>query len=119
MSFGFLTKSINQSPPLPPEVNITKSMKGTIQKGTDYHRVWIKWLDSTMRKKVWWSPIDILDDVKKCEDGDYFYSTGYLFKETKKHYYLANSLHFEDKEVVSFGQIFSIPKGCVIQIKKA
>lgn len=87
-------------------------------KKNSYHRVWIKWLDSTMQKRVWWSPQEILDEIKTAEAGDYFYSTGFLFKETKLHYYLANSIHFEDGVAVSFGEVFSIPKGCVLQIKK-
>lgn len=61
---------------------------------------------------------DLLEDIELSEKGDFFYSTGYLFKETKWHYYLANSIHFEDNEAVSMGHIFSIPKGCVIKIKK-
>lgn len=83
-----------------------------------YLRVWIMWLDSTAQKKVWWSAKEILEEIEKAEDGDYFYSSGYLFKETKKHYYLANSIHFEEGQAVSFGSIFSIPKGCVLKIKK-
>lgn len=90
----------------------------TEPKGGKYERVWIKWIDSTMRKKVWWSPQEILDEIKISEKQDFMYSVGYLFKETKSYYYLCNSIHFEEGMAVSFGQIFSIPKGCMIQIKK-
>ena len=96
-----------------------KNVNRKICKDREYRRVYIKWLDSTAQKKIWWNFPDIIEEIKKSEAGDYFYSTGYLFEETKNHYYLANSIHFEDKKAIALGEIFSIPKGCVLQIKKA
>jgi len=93
-------------------------MKKSVIKDGQYKRVLITWIDSTARvNKIWWRFVDILNDIKDSEKGEYFYSVGYLFKETKLNYYLANSLHFENKKVVSVGQIFSIPKGCAIKIE--
>jgi hypothetical protein len=82
-----------------------------------YKRVLITWIDSTVRKTVWWNYEVLNREITEAEKGEYFYSVGYLFKETKLNYYLANSIHFEDKKAVSFGQIFSIPKGCVLKIE--
>jgi hypothetical protein len=82
-----------------------------------YKRVLITWIDSTMRKTVWWTYQALEQDINESEKGEYFYSVGYLFKETKLNYYIANSIHFEDKKAVSFGSIFSIPKGCVLKIE--
>jgi len=67
-----------------------------------------------MRKQVWWSVEDALNETKEAEK-DYFYSVGYLFKETKRYYYISGSIHIENDKLVSFGEIFSIPKGCVIK----
>lgn len=92
-------------------------MKKQFIKEFQYKRVLIKWLDSTSRKTVWWDYEVLNREIIKSEKGEYFYSVGYLFKETKLNYYLANSIHFEDKKAVSFGQIFSIPKGCVLKIE--
>jgi len=92
-------------------------MKKILLKKFQYKRVLITWIDSTMRKRVWYQYQDLENDIKEGEKGEYFYSVGYLFKETKLNYYLANSIHFEDKKAVSFGQIFSIPKGCVLKIE--
>jgi len=83
-----------------------------------YKRVCISWIDSTMRKQVWWNYKDLDDDINGSENEDIFYSVGYLFKETKLHYYLANSIHSENKSIVSFGSIFSIPRGCVLKVDK-
>lgn len=82
-----------------------------------YKRVLVVWIDSTSRKQIWWRYKDLEDEINLSEKDEYFYSVGYLFKETKLNYYLANSIHFENRKAVSFGQIFSIPKGCVLKIK--
>ena len=37
--------------------------------------------------------------------------------EGKLEYIFASSIHFEDEKAVGFGQIFSIPKGCVTKLK--
>lgn len=92
-------------------------MNKSFIKDGQYKRVLITWIDSTMRKTVWWNYEILSKEITEAEKGEYFYSVGYLFKETKLNYYLANSIHFEDKKAVSFGQIFSIPKGCVIKIE--
>ena len=92
-------------------------MKKQIIKDGQYKRVCITWLDSTSRKKIWWDFKDLLDEIKESEKGEYFYSVGYLVKQTKLNYYIANSIHFEDKKAVSLGQIFSIPIGCCLKIE--
>lgn len=85
-------------------------------KTATYKLVLIKWIDSTMRKSVWWGFQELDESIKLSEREDYFYTTGYLFKETKKNYYLCNSIHFEENKPISFGQIFSIPKGFTTKI---
>lgn len=82
-----------------------------------YKRVWICWDDSTSWKRVWWNIRDLFEDLEDNEKGDYIYTTAYLFHKTKRHYYLANSIHFEDGKAVSFAQVFTIPVGCVIKMK--
>ena len=88
-----------------------------IKKG-NYCRVCIKWLDSTSRNTIWWDVKNLEADIEESEAGDYFYSVGYLFKETKLHYYLANSIHFENDKAINFGQVFQIPRGCVLKIER-
>jgi hypothetical protein len=92
-------------------------MKKPMVKEFQYKRVLVVWIDSTMRKRVWWNYQELKEEITESEKGEYFYSVGYLFRETKLNYYLANSIHFEDKKAVSFGQIFSIPKGCVLKVE--
>ncbi len=82
-----------------------------------YKKVKIKWFDSTSYKKIWWNQNDLDETIKESEEKDYFYSTGYLIRETKRHYYLSNSLHIEDGDVIEFAQIFTIPKGCCESLK--
>lgn len=82
----------------------------------EYNAVWIEWIDSVMRLPVWFTPEKIIDDLS--EQTDRFYTISYLVHENKKEYVLASSIHFDSDGVSSFGQIFTIPKGCVIKIKK-
>lgn len=87
-------------------------------KPNTYSRVWIMWDDSVAWKaKVWWNIGNFFKDLKKNETNDYIYTTAYLFHKTKRNYYLANSIHFEEGKAVSFCQIFTIPVGCVIKMK--
>lgn len=79
-----------------------------------YKAVFIKWLDSVQRQTPWWRTAELEDkQLEKDEKDDYFWSCGYLIKTTKRYYYLATSIHFEENEAVSFGTIFLIPKGSV------
>jgi hypothetical protein len=87
-----------------------------LSKGT-YKAVFIKWYDSMSVKQVWWNLGDLIDEVRSMEEGDYFYTLAYLVMENKNSYIFANSIHFEDKKVISFGKLFTIPKGCVEYIK--
>lgn len=78
----------------------------------------VTWIDSVQRSTPWWTPLEFDEDVKTAEKTDYFLSSGYLFKTTKDYFYLATSIHFENNRAVSFGTIFSIPRGCVKKIEK-
>lgn len=82
-----------------------------------YKRMCIKWRDSMSFAKVWYAPDEIFKEIRGSEKSDYIWSIGYLFKETKQNYYLANSIDFQGGAVIRFGQIFSIPKGCVSDIQ--
>lgn len=89
-----------------------------MKKGT-YKAVYVEWIDSTMNKQVWWNAKDLLEDNKKVHDR--FQSIAYLVTENKLEYVFANSIHLEDDgnkfHAVAFGEIFSIPKGCVTKMK--
>ncbi len=77
----------------------------------------IVWIDSTQAKEVWRGHQEYIEDALEKEK-DRFYSVGYLVHTTKNLYHLANSIHMQDDEKVSFGGMFSIPKGCAISIKR-
>lgn len=79
-----------------------------------YRAVWIEWIDSTMKLPVWFTPYKLIEETK--EPKDKFYTIGYLVHENKKEYVIAGSIHFNDG-VENFGQVFTIPKGCVIKMK--
>jgi hypothetical protein len=85
-----------------------------LEKGT-FKAVYIEWLDSVMQSKVWHSFSSIVEDNKKPSNK--FFTVGYLVTENKLEYVIAGSIHYEDGEAVSAGQIFKIPKGCVSKIK--
>src|SRR5574343_289642 len=63
-SSGLKTKRETKSPPL---------NKNIMKKDKIYQRVFIKWIDSTMRSQVWWNAYDILEDIKNYERKDYIY----------------------------------------------
>lgn len=76
---------------------------------------YVEWIDSTMKPQVWWDVEELIKEVS--EQKSVFKTIAYLAYETKDEYIFANSIHNNDGVVVSFGQIFSIPKGCVLKIK--
>lgn len=88
------------------------------QEKRTWQLVTITWIDSIQMSTPWWTPLAFDKDVERYEQVDRILSTGYLFKETKDYFYIANSIHFEDGNAVSFGSIFSIPRGCVKKIEK-
>lgn len=81
----------------------------------EYKAVYVEWLDSCMRKQVWWGGKDLIEETKKPRDK--FQTVSYLVNQNKHEYVFASSVHFEDGEAVSLGQIFTIPKGCVTKLK--
>ena len=87
-------------------------MKKTVKR---YKGVCVEWIDSTMRKQVWFSVGQLLEDTKAPQDR--FCTIAYLVSENKLEYIFASSVHFEEEEAVEFGQIFTIPKVCVLKIK--
>ena len=46
-----------------------------------YKAVFVKWHDSTKMARVWWSTGDLMEEMKKAEENDYFYSLAYLVME--------------------------------------
>lgn len=80
-----------------------------------YKAVYVEWIDSTMRKQVWWGNQELLDDTKKVHDR--FQTVAYLVNQNKLEYVFSNSIHFEEENTVGFGCIFTIPKGCVTKMK--
>lgn len=87
--------------------------EGDIKK---YNAVWIEWVDSCLKLPVWFSPGKLVDETN--EPKERFYTLSYLVHENKKEYVLAASIHFNEDGIANFGQVFTIPKGCVVKIKK-
>ncbi len=85
-------------------------------KKNTYHAVWVEWIDSTMKLPVWFPTKKMLDETK--EPNDKFHTVSYLVNQNKKEYVFASSVHFDNDGVINFGQVFTIPKGCVITMKK-
>lgn len=79
--------------------------------------MYVEWIDSTMRKSVWSSAENLLNDTMTVQDR--FQTIAYLVNQNKLEYIFSGSLHFDgDNDVVSFGQVFTIPKGCVTKLIK-
>ncbi len=81
-----------------------------------YQAVYIEWIDSTMKLPVWFTTGKLVDETK--EPKDKFQTVSYLVNQNKQEYILASSIHLDDDGVVNFGQVFTIPKGCVIKLVK-
>lgn len=81
----------------------------------NYKAVYVEWIDSTMRSKVWHSFKDIVDEMKTVNDK--MQTVAYLITENKLEYVFCGSIHFEEGKAVEAGQIFTIPKGCITKIK--
>lgn len=79
-----------------------------------YKAMYVEWIDSTMKLPVWFTTGKLDEETK--EPSDRFQTISYLVRENDKEYIFASSIHFTDNEVSSFGQIFTIPKGCVIKM---
>lgn len=78
--------------------------------------VFVEWLDSISQAQVWFSPDTIRDTFK--EPTDKIYTIAYLIHQNKKEYIFASSAHCTEDGVINFGKIFTIPKGCIVKIKK-
>lgn len=85
------------------------------KKGT-YKAVYVEWIDSTMKLPVWFSTERLVEKTHSPEDK--FQTVSYLVNENKLEYIFASSIHFDEDGVVGFGQVFTIPKGCVTKMKK-
>lgn len=81
-----------------------------------YRAVFVKWQDSCSWKRSWWQAADLAEELKKNEN-DYFWTHAYIIGENKTSYLFANSVHYEDGNAISFSQLFTIPKGCIEEIK--
>ena len=82
----------------------------------NWSRVWVIWIDSAKFRQPWWSYEDFAKESKSPAE---MWSCGYKFHEDKNFVYLATSLQWEDGKVVMFGNITSIPKGCIKKIVRA
>lgn len=81
-----------------------------------YKAVYVEWLDSTMKLPVWFSTKKLLDETSKASDK--FQTVSYLVNQNKQEYVFASSIHFDSDGVIGFGQVFTIPKGCVTKLKR-
>lgn len=81
-----------------------------------YQAVYIEWIDSALKLPVWHVTGRLMDETKNITS--VFKTVSYLINENKHEYILASSIHFDEGEVIQFGQVFTIPKGCVLKLKK-
>lgn len=81
-----------------------------------YQAVYIEWIDSTIKSQVWHTPSDLLNETKEVVSN--FQTIAFLVNENKHEYILASSIHFDAGEAIQFGQVFTIPKGCVLKMQK-
>lgn len=81
-----------------------------------YQAVYVEWIDSTMKVKVWHSTKGLIDETSKPHDT--FRTIAYLVNQNTLEYIFASSIHSDEDGVCGFGQVFTIPKGCVTKLKK-
>lgn len=81
-----------------------------------YQAFYVEWLDSTMTSPVWHTVENLHNNTKEVTDT--FQTVSHLVNENKLEYIFAASIHFVENDVVSFGQIFTIPKGCITKMTK-
>ena len=81
-----------------------------------YQAVYIEWIDSVMKLPVWHSTGDLFETTK--EISSIMQTVGYLVNQNKHEYILTGSIHFDGGQAVQFGQVFTIPKGCVTKLIK-
>lgn len=83
-----------------------------------YQLVLVTWVDSTQADRVWFNNRDLMKEVRRSEK-ERFVSTGYLVHTGRRLLHLASSIHFDEEgEAVGFGTVTTIPRGCVITMKK-
>lgn len=80
-----------------------------------YKPVLVEWVDSMSQPPIWQSPDEVID--RFAETKDRIYSIQYLIHQNKMEYVFASSLHICEGKVITFGEIFTIPKGCVLKMK--
>lgn len=80
-----------------------------------YAPTYFEWIDSTLHIPVWQ---DMEEIIERANDPHRMITIGHLIHETRLEYILAGSIHFEEGEAIRFGDIYSIPKGCVLKKKK-
>jgi hypothetical protein len=82
----------------------------------EHYPVYIEWLDSALKLPVWHTAEDLFEETK--ETSDTFNTLAYMVNENELEYFVASSLQFNEGVVASYGQVFSIPKGCVTKVVK-
>lgn len=80
-----------------------------------YQAVYIEWIDSALKLPVWLNTEKLLEETIKPHDK--YQTIAYLVGGNDLEYALAASIHFDDGEAVQFGNVFTIPKGCVTKLK--
>lgn len=73
------------------------------------------WVDSCAKLPVWFNPKRLIDEMSEAKEK--FNTISYLVHENELEYIFAASVHFDDSGVVNFGGVFTIPKGCVLDIR--
>jgi hypothetical protein len=88
-----------------------------VAKTHKFKLVIVQWHDSMHHSRPWFSTHDALVRAEESER-DHCVTAAYLIHKTKNLYHFASSLNVQDREVVSFGGLFTIPRGCVYSMKK-
>ena len=85
------------------------------KKGT-YVAVYVEWFDSVSQSQPWWNIQQLEEETKIIRDT--FQTLAYLVNENNHEYIFANSIHLSENKPVAVANIFNIPKGCIVSIKK-
>lgn len=71
-------------------------------------KVLIYWIDSTSKFPIWQSPETVAAMRNVITES--FETIGFLVEENKLEYIIAGSIHYSDKKIQGFGQIFTIQR---------
>lgn len=77
----------------------------------------VTWRDSTVVGSVWHTPRKVKSMAKQWEnvEKDRMVTVGYLIRKTKHFLIFCSSIQFEKGKPTTVGEVFAIPKGCVIE----